>query len=1393
MKRSMNFRGLTLLAGWLMLTLLGLTNRALAELPPLKLPVASYDAERSLGGFLSGGKFVSMPEGADTWLYKYKSFVLGEDYLLQTPTLFQFSSTTEQTIMPLGGGKMVRGQWVHDPNYPNFHTLRVTTHEAGLEAVLTTRNVHGVYPYELKAACSGYALAYNSVEKKLAFIPFAEGDPTAELDLSSVIGSGVNVSNVVAGGNWFAVATNVSGSWQRFDWRIYRASDFELIGAFQCEIAASSWSAFVIDGRYIAVSEVAQIQLWDTENLNAEAKAITAVQAGSTQFEEVVGDGASLWAVVGGDVRAKRRVSQLVRNATSGNLEVGYQAELDITRSESVGMGLAAEGSIALFRNSATGATRVYDSRVTPLPIVEMIPDEAAEESSGIASFQVSLDEPAREACSVRVIVRSGTATAGADFVARDFRLEFSPGERTKRVEVTLLPDVLPENHESILVDLLEPEGLLVRPTENTNLVIRASGFQSDQQVFAGLPEGWGKHDVLAVLTNYVIARVQRPSPSDPYQTEYKIAAFDLKDGGFVSFADFDTNQKTRWSEADGQVGYLSVLNSLNDSILYRWNPRNGSAYETRQYNHYGYGVTSAPVWAGGNRVVAVKRDDYDVSAAPGGLGLFLLDGTKVSGVNPWRCEFALSSKYLAVVAYYNANPSSDYWKSDRLWAHVYDRATLTRLWSKEIGATQNTQFSVQISNDKVLVADHRLMAFEASNGNLLWTRMPHAKADTGSGGYTVGLSAIGPKHAFVPSQSGDYRSLDVIELETGAYLGQLEVGDLFRPVSTVESIIGSGNGVFVERSSRNTGDSDLIGNTWVELKADRTRPAVIMDPAVLATSNGGTPVSFRLVEPSATSVEIELFNQVYMAGMIDNPGSMKLTVPATGSVNAWLDMPPTSFDQMIKLAGRILENGQIVEEEIGRFPAFNAVRTLDRDAQIQLAAGFDFTGARSITVGDGLIFVAFPFDQSGGVAGTGKIEVFDADTGVNRATIRRPAKPVCYEFGRELLYHQGRLLVGAPGVPPLASPTKKYGCACVFEAATGRLLSTITNPSSGTRFGSALAASPQYFAVSALNPQVANSKGGGSVTVFRWDNFKKVFSKTGDPYMGTSLAFAGDELLVGTPGAIVKERKIWVVKAGVVQSLTFPKGKAGPNWVSPWFPGDRAFGGKLLQTKDAFVVAPETTTFESGYFQVFDGVRGSPRFMFMPWGGFRVADAAIHKNELVLFNGGSVVLVSLADGSVSMETYVDSAPYCAAFDSDSNLYWLDDGHLYRADRADLGGFVWWSRYSLPEGAPAEATGDANHNGQADLVDYVFARAGSTPVQASSTSTELSVTVADSIPKDVSVAIEVADTEGSWHRAGEWAGGYWASDDLSAGVPIRPLWKQPIEYRVVYQWLGRSD
>src|SRR5687767_9064751 len=105
MKRSMNFRGLTLLAGWLMLALLGLANGALAELPPLKLPVASYDAERSRGGFLSGGKFVSMPEGAGNWLYKYKSFVLGEDYLLQAPTAFQFTDFHEQELMPLPGGK----------------------------------------------------------------------------------------------------------------------------------------------------------------------------------------------------------------------------------------------------------------------------------------------------------------------------------------------------------------------------------------------------------------------------------------------------------------------------------------------------------------------------------------------------------------------------------------------------------------------------------------------------------------------------------------------------------------------------------------------------------------------------------------------------------------------------------------------------------------------------------------------------------------------------------------------------------------------------------------------------------------------------------------------------------------------------------------------------------------------------------------------------------------------------------------------------------------------------------------------------------------------------------------------------------------------------------------
>jgi len=1391
----MKFRGLVARTSWLMLALLGLANVALAQLPPLKLPVASYYAERSLGGFLSGGKFVSNPEDLGYWTYKYKSYVLGEDYLLQAPTAFQFSSTYGQVFMPLPGGKMLRALSVASS------TLRITTHEAGSETVLTTHDISSSYPNELMAACGDYALVYKSYLRKVILVPLAEGQSPVELDLSSVLGAQDSMRKMVAGGAWFAIGYYVQGSWDRLDWRVYRTSDFEPMGSFFSNNASSISSVFALEDRYIAISDAAQIQLWDTENLNVAAKTITAVQAGNARFEEVVGDGASLWAVVGvgnSGGRAARRVSQLVRNATSGDLEVGYQAELDIPQWPYADLGLAAEGSIALFRNSATGATQVYDSRAIQ-PVVEMVPGEPAAESSGKASFLVSLDEPAQEACSVRVVARSGTATAGADFVARDFRLEFAPGERAKQVDITLLSDVLPENHESILVDLLEPEGLVVRPTEDSRLVIRASGFQLDQQVFAGLPEGWGKHDVLAVLTNYLIARVQRQSPGNPNQTEYKIAAFDLKNGGFVSFADFDTNQKKGWSEADGLVGYLFTRNFLNDSTLYRWNPHNGGTFETREYNHSGYGETFTPIWAGGNRVAVVKRNDYDLSAAPGGLGLFTLAGTKVDGVNPNQCEFALSDKYLAVVAYYYGNSSSDYWKANRLWLHVYDRATLARLWSQEVVPTNNNQFSVQISNELVLVSNDRLRAYGATTGNLLWSRKPSAGSGTGNGDYPAGLRAIGPKHAFIQRGGAYYTSIEVVELETGAYLGPLEVGDLFSPASTVESILGSGSGVFVERDSRNMGGSELMGNTWVELKAERTRPAVIMDPAVLALANGGVPVSFHLAENYSGPVEVQLSSTVKTNGGSYSSAfaNSALSLPGDGSaVTAWMDLPPELVGwNLAALSGSILVDGHPLAQNYAFLPAVVGVNSL-ADHQTQLATGFDFAQASVMKVGDGMIFVGYPYFSGGSNPGNGKVEVFNAVTGAHLRTIQRPASPASYLFGTTLHYRDGKLLVGAPGVPPGYDTKPKSGSVHIYEAATGQMLATILNPTPGSCFGSELASSPDYFAVSAVNSRLMDAKGRGSVTVFRWSDYKRAFSKTGDPLMGTSLAFTGNELLVGTPGATVKKGRYLVTQAGRVQRFELPKGKEGAAWYSPWLV-EKGFGMKVLCDGGPAVVgsAEPFTWYPEANFQVFDGPGAAPRFMFKNGGGFRASDASLQQGLLAIASAGYVALVSPTDGAVPMESSfsVSVAANCYALDSNSNLFWLGDGKLFRADKADLGGFAWWAHASMPGSGAADPAADANGNRQPDLVDYVTDRAGMSPVSVSVSNEMLAANVNSAVPRDVCVRIEVQDFAGGWQVIGSWAGGLWLRGDLSQGVPVERTWAQPQQYRVVYTWLGREE
>lgn len=101
-------------------------------------------------------------------------------------------------------------------------------------------------------------------------------------------------------------------------------------------------------------------------------------------------------------------------------------------------------------------------------------------ETGAPLSFVVSLSAPSGRAISVSVSSRSGSATSGADFDPVSTVLNFSPGQLSQTVQVTLIQDKIQEQDEDFYLDLSAPtnaqldrssaKGMIVAPFRPSGL-----------------------------------------------------------------------------------------------------------------------------------------------------------------------------------------------------------------------------------------------------------------------------------------------------------------------------------------------------------------------------------------------------------------------------------------------------------------------------------------------------------------------------------------------------------------------------------------------------------------------------------------------------------------------------------------------------------------------------------------------------------------------------------------------------------------------------------------------------------------------------------------------------------------------------------------------------------
>ena len=99
------------------------------------------------------------------------------------------------------------------------------------------------------------------------------------------------------------------------------------------------------------------------------------------------------------------------------------------------------------------------DAAVVAGPGLSVADAQVQEAEGAVLSFSVRLDEAPSAAVSVRYATSDGTASAGADYVARSGALRFEAGETAKTVSVPVLNDAHDEGSETLTLALSAPFG----------------------------------------------------------------------------------------------------------------------------------------------------------------------------------------------------------------------------------------------------------------------------------------------------------------------------------------------------------------------------------------------------------------------------------------------------------------------------------------------------------------------------------------------------------------------------------------------------------------------------------------------------------------------------------------------------------------------------------------------------------------------------------------------------------------------------------------------------------------------------------------------------------------------------------------------------------------------
>jgi hypothetical protein len=168
----------------------------------------------------------------------------------------------------------------------------------------------------------------------------------------------------------------------------------------------------------------------------------------------------------------------------------------------------------------------------------------------------------------------------------------------------------------------------------------------------------------------------------------------------------------------------------------------------------------------------------------------------------------------------------------------------------------------------------------------------------------------------------------------------------------------------------------------------------------------------------------------------------------------------------------------------------------------------------------DGLLAVGAPFSGAMG-KDSGLVRVFDASTGALRSTLSDPMGAAGDRFGWSVAFAGDRVLVGAPGVD-LGAPDA--GAVFSFDARTGALVGKMGDPTPapGNGFGWSLAGNATVALVgSPFDDAAGRDAGAAHVLDLASGRFLRTYLPTSPGgRMGWSVGLAGPDAVAGAPQA---------------------------------------------------------------------------------------------------------------------------------------------------------------------------------------------------------------------------------------------------------------------------------